>query len=125
MAIPEMLSEDLKARYRDIVSDIITFRCRVFIPIGIFLHLGFSYLDYTIYPSLAPLFLKIRIADSLFIGLIFILTYLKKVREHMEWWVQTPIVVATIGMCSMIYLSDGVDSHYYEGINLTILVMLI
>lgn len=125
MAEPEILSEDLKARYRDIVSDIITFRARIFIPIGTFLHLGFSYLDYIVYPSQAPLFLKIRIVDSLFIALIFILTYVKKVRAHIEWWIQIPIIVTTIGMCSMIYLSDGVNSHYYEGINLTILVMLI
>lgn len=119
------VNAETRQKYRDIVDDIILSRVRILIPIGLTLHLAFSYLDFKIYPSLSWTFLNIRLFDSAVLLIFYALTFIRRMKPHIVWLGHISVILASLAMCVMIYLSDGAASHYYEGLNLTILVLLI
>ncbi len=115
--------KDFAKSYRLLVNEIIAFRVRIVGPIAVFLHLAFVFFDRVFYPDQAGFFLKIRIVDSVLIAAALALGLCKK--KYLIWCVDIILLILVGGVCLMIYVTDGASSQYYEGINLTILGLLV
>lgn len=109
--------KNLPFHYQELLHDIILFRLRLTIFLCIFLVPSFSFLDFKIYPYLAPLFLKIRILDCIIMIFLVGLSIFKSTKKYTFQF----LYIATGLLCSsfslMVYLGDGSNSSYYSGVN--------
>lgn len=121
--VSEETRKDFSRKYREVINDIIVFRSWIAGPIGIALHLTFILLDRFFYPAQALFFMKLRIVDAILVaGLLCFGTWKKK---YIVWCVDIILLILAGAICLMISMTDGASSHYYEGINLTILGFLV
>lgn len=119
------MDKALTEQYRLEVAGIITERLRVVMLTGTFLYLAFSLLDAVLYPAYLMPFLKIRLAVSACLLAMWRASYLGFVQRRVRGFVQGIMMVAALGICLMIYASDGSHSDYYEGLNLVVLAFLV
>jgi len=117
--------KEIKARYCSYIDDTINFRLRIIGIVGSVLILVFNILDRIAYPAYALVFLKIRLCCSLIFFLVFLLSFYKKIKQFAIWLGDFLIIFSAACIILMIYLSDGSSSHYYEGLHIVILGMLI
>ena len=118
---PKEVREDLLIKYRSVVNDIIAFRIKIMVPIGIVLHLAFSYLD--AHTPYAAAFFRIRVVDSFLLLIVLAASFARTMRKHVVWCSDVGIIVITAGVSLMIYFIEGASSRYYEGIYLTLLAL--
>jgi predicted signal transduction protein with EAL and GGDEF domain len=89
-----------------------------------FFVLCFSFIDYLIIPTFATYFLKIRLACSSFIALLFLITlfFPEFVRRNTPFFYFLVFVGTSAFLSWMVMLTGGHRSIYYAGINLVILM---
>jgi diguanylate cyclase (GGDEF)-like protein len=112
------VTKEINDAYKSHINELILFRFRLILAIGIVLHLAFWFIDRFAYPAHSFEFIQIRIIDSLLIiGLIF-LSYWDKIKPHIVWLVDLAGTIVMVGMVCMVLLTNGSASRYYEGANL-------
>lgn len=119
----EKRKKDFSSEYQKLINGIIVFRSTIAAPVAVLLILLFSRFDFIFYPAQAPLFLKIRITEAILITLALLFGIWKK--RWMIWCIDAILFSSAAAACLMIYLTNGASSHYYEGINLIILGLLV
>lgn len=119
------IKKELLLKYKTSVDNAIALRLLIMLPIGIILHIAFSWLDFHFYPNHGTLFLKLRLIDSLLITVFCIPALLKPWRKYCVWMVDLCILLLAGVVIFMIFVTDGASSHYYEGINLSLFAMII
>jgi signal transduction histidine kinase len=82
-----------------------------------------SSLDFFIYPDYFSLFVVLRLVCDILIALLFALHYTAIGIKHIRSLTFAWLLVVQITICAMIYVTDGYESSYYAGLNLTILGM--
>ena len=113
--------QNLPFCYKELVHDIVLFRFRLTIFLAVFLNLTFPFLDFKIYPQLAPLFLKIRVFTSIIMIFLVALTLFKSAKKYVFWYLYIAAGLLSSSICFMAYLGDGSNSSYYSGVNLVFL----
>ncbi len=116
---------DLKKYYRQTVNDAILYRTRIVLIVGSFIFLSVTVLDRIMYPAYANSFLIVRIITAFLYWAMFALTFLKPVQNHIIWLVDAAILIIGSAINCIIYISVGVESTYYEGMNHVFLGLLL
>ncbi|MDE2027438.1 MAG: hypothetical protein KGJ11_02710, partial [Candidatus Omnitrophica bacterium] len=117
----DKIKKDIDHKYRGHINEIILFRLRLIVFIGIFLHLIFVGLDMAAYPSYADTFFKIRIYDGLLAIIVLLASCSPKMKPQSVWLTNIGASIFIVGMCAMVFISDASSSRYYEGANLVFL----
>lgn len=99
-------------------------RTRLVIGAGSAIYLAYSYLDFQVYPDFAPTFLPQRIVISLVLAAVALYTFAAKPRVRFVWLTDLSIYAVTLHISYMIYRTNGVESSYYQGINVCFLAMV-
>lgn len=95
---------------------------RIVLFLAIFLYLIFGVLDYFISPEAIASLLTIRVFISFFILGCIGITYTKKGLENLQFILSLVVVIATLGIICLIYVSNTMGGqHYYAGIILAIM----
>jgi len=119
------IKNDIDARYLDYVNGLILFRLQLIVSIGIVLHLAFFAIDRIAYPANASTFLKIRLIAAFALLILIFISFSKKVKPHIVWLADAAGIIFIISMGSMVFISNGSSSRYYEGANLVFIGMSI
>jgi len=114
----------LNQRYQNFVNEIIMYRLRIMMVTGSFLYLIFSFLDRFVYPDKTASFLRIRILVSVAMWGVFVLSFLKFLRPIAIHLTVGILYICALGLCAMIYLTEGFTSGYREGITLVFFALL-
>ena len=120
---PLRLNKDVLLKYKGVVDKIIVFRSMIAAPVAALIFLIFRQLDVWFYPEQAAFFFKLRILAAVLLFVAIALGSWKK--KYIVWCVDAILLIIASQICLMIYLTDGASSHYYEGINTTILGLLL
>ncbi len=116
---------DLQNRYRQTVNEAILYRARIVLIAGSFIFISVTALDRIMYPAYASAFLVVRVVTALLFWLLFALTFLKPVQTHIIWLVDGAILIVGNAINYIIFISVGVQSSYYEGMNHVFLGLLL
>ncbi|MDE1920253.1 MAG: hypothetical protein KGJ09_04205 [Candidatus Omnitrophica bacterium] len=111
----------IEARYRTYVDGLLLRNVRFIAVVAIVVHLVFNILDRVTYPSLAGLFLNIRIIDSLLTVVLLLILIPEKMKPRVIYISDILGTLFAGGIILMIFFADGSASRYYEGINLVFL----
>lgn len=109
--------------YDHVVNGAILQRFRIVSIFGAFLYLAFSGLDFVVYPEHWAIFFTIRLFVSLSLLITFALSFLPFIRSLIIWLVDFVILMTGMGIILMIFQSQGLQSGYYQGLNLVFLGM--
>jgi len=92
--------------------------------LGMLLVPSFVLIDYCVYPKLAPLFLKLRLACAGAIGLCLVLLLKGVGKNNYYLWGLILLLLPSSSIAYMIFkIPDGAESPYYAGLNLVLLVL--
>ena len=121
--LPAAQSDRVQAAYREADRDL---RIRTSI-IGCVLLLvlvlfGVS-LDYFVYPRLFTELLLTRVAVDVAVAPMFVLFFTNFGRRNIRALSMACALVVNLGICWMVYLSEGAASPYYAGLTLVILAV--
>jgi two-component system, sensor histidine kinase PhcS len=82
-------------------------------------------LDYVVYPELLwPLF-QIRLWQDIAVLPFFVMVFLPIGRRHIRLIGNVPALFPAVSICGMIYLSEGVFSGYYAGLNIVMVAVIL
>ncbi|MCM8797834.1 MAG: ATP-binding protein, partial [Candidatus Omnitrophica bacterium] len=93
----------------------------IFVPLAIIIHTAFNIFDYAAYPLLSSTFFKMRLFTSLIMLIFILLTFFKKARRYILWYINISAFLLSFDVLLMAYLNKGFHSYYYSGINLIFL----
>jgi diguanylate cyclase (GGDEF)-like protein len=103
-------------RYHEAVHKIVLQRSRFLLLIGGFLYTIFAPLDSLVYPAYGRVFNSIRFAGSACMLVQFLLTFWEPVRKRIVWVADFSMLFLHTSVIVMIYMADGVQSPFYDGI---------
>lgn len=118
------LPTSLIEAYKNLVNEELLAKSRIVISSVALLYLLFNVLDHYVYPELQMTFLKIRIVVAIILFTLVSFTYIKPVQKHVAYISDVSMVLAGAGISLMIYMSDGTQSGYYQGLNLVTLALV-
>ena len=118
-------TKEVHQKYRALVHRFMAIRLRVVMLCGSVLYMGYSFIDRYIYPAYQYIFLPMRLVVCVTFMTCYFLSRTSFFREKITWLTNIAGIVSLSGILLIIYTADGAASHYYEGINLIILAMLI
>jgi signal transduction histidine kinase len=117
--IADQVKKEIDFRYYVYVDEEIAKRLRLIVLIGIVLHLAcYFIIDRFAYPASASIFLKIRCINVVQLLIVTGLSYLKYLKSHIAWLVDIMSLIFIAGIGTMVLISNGSGSRYYEGANL-------
>ena len=121
------MHDDVKDKYIQETRLISTMRFRNLLLISGILYLGFYLLDYYYYTQYSPaMFLSIRASICVLFLLMYLLSFNKSFQYHIDGFGQLAVFIGSMGISIMIYLTEGTESVYYQGLILmTIAAFLI
>ena len=116
---------ELAAEYRESINQLVLGRFRIVAPLTMPLIVLFTFLDRIVYPSQAALFLEIRLLCCAILIVFYALSFHSKMRKHAISLINASLLILVLTMLAFIYLTEGAQSRYYQGINLAIMAMLL
>lgn len=122
----EAVSREVLDGYKTLVVGIMLMRARVGVLVGCVFFMGFSFVDQRIFPpepQAALMTMRIILCSLLLV--LYSLSFLRAFQRHVIWLIDFGIILATAGMCFVVYKTEGASGRYYEGINQQMLVWLL
>ena len=116
---------ELAAEYRESINRLVLNRFRIVLPLISPLMILFTFLDRVVYPSQAVLFLKIRFISFLVMLSLYALSFHSEVRKRAIFLTNACALSIVLTILVFIYLTEGAQSSYYQGINLSIMALLL
>ncbi len=82
----------------------------------------FSVLDYVVYPEWFGPFARLRIACTISIFFIFLIALLDR-KRHVKFFTMIGAMLIQLMVNYMVVMTEGADSGYYAGLNLTVIAV--
>lgn len=116
---------ELSAEYQKGINTLILSNLRIVILLTAPLIVIFTFLDRVVYPDHISSFFKIRLINCVFLTAMYGLSFLPSIRKRAEMLANVSALSAAITVLVLIYLSDGAQSLYYQGVNLAIMALVL
>ena len=115
---------EFAAKYKESSDQLIIKRQRILAISATPIMALFTFLDRIIYPAKADLFFILRLIECTIFAIIYGVSYLPKASKYATLLSNTFVMSAVLTVLAFIYLTDGAQSQYYQGINIIITALL-
>ncbi len=116
---------ELAAEYRESINRLVLNRFRIVLPLISPLMILFTFLDRVVYPAQVGIFLKIRFVSFLVMLSLYALSFHSELRKRAIFLTNICTLSIVLTILAFIYLTEGAQSRYYQGINLSIMALLL
>jgi two-component system sensor histidine kinase PhcS len=121
----EGTSREILDAYREHDRELTIRKFRVACLLGILLVPGFAVLDHFVYEEKQGLFFLFRIGCAILIAFFYALLKTRFGERHYRLFGVTLVMLPASCVSAMIYCTEGAESPYYAGLNLTMMVLAV